>query len=121
MTTLEIAHRLVELCRVGKNFDAMQELYAGDIVSLEAFPMPDGAREYKGKGPVIAKSEGWAAVHEVHGARIEGPLVVGSHFAITFWFDVTHKPTGERRQLEELAVYQVAGGKIVREEFFYGA
>jgi ketosteroid isomerase-like protein len=119
MDTLTIANRLVELCRVGKNFDAMHELYADDIVSVEAYPMPDGVREFKGKGAVIAKSEGWAAQHEIHGARVEGPLVGGSHFAVSFWFDVTNRPSGQRHQMEELAVYQVAGGKIVREEFFY--
>jgi ketosteroid isomerase-like protein len=121
MDTTAIANRLVELCRLGKNFDAMQELYSDDVVSVEAFPMPDGTREFKGKAGVIGKSEGWAAIHEVHDARVGGPLVAEPHFCVSFWFDVTNKVTGQRMQMDELAVYQVADGKIVREEFFYGA
>jgi ketosteroid isomerase-like protein len=121
MTTQAIAQRLVELCAKGENFAAMHELYAENIVSLEAFPMPGGAREFAGKAAVIAKSEGWGAAHEIHGARIDGPLVAGAYFCVSFWFDVTNKASGQRMQMEELAVYAVADGKIVREEFFYGA
>jgi ketosteroid isomerase-like protein len=121
MDTQTVANRLAELCRAGKNFDAMQELYADNVVSVEAFPMPDGTRECKGKVAVIAKSHGWSQAHEIHAARVEGPLVAGGHFCISFWYDVTNKPSGQRMQMHELAVYQVANGQIVREEFFYGA
>ena len=34
-------------------------------------------------------------------------------------YDLTNKQSGQRFQMEEVAVYQVSGGKIVREEFFY--
>lgn len=121
MDTLTIANRLVELCGAGKNFDAMNELYADGIVSVEAMAMPGGTREFAGKAAVIGKSEAWASMHEIHGAKVEGPVVAGAHFCVSFWFDITNKASGQRMQMAELAVYQVAGGKIVREEFFYGA
>jgi len=47
--------------------------------------------------------------------------MAGEKFAVVFDFDVTPKETGKREALREIAVYTVAGEKIVREEFFYGA
>ncbi|MBV8867656.1 MAG: hypothetical protein JO210_19815, partial [Acidobacteriaceae bacterium] len=63
--------------------------------------------------------EWWAANHEVHSAKVEGPLVASSHFAVVFKLDVTFKPQKRRFQMEEVAVYKVADGQIVYEEFFY--
>ncbi len=48
-----------------------------------------------------------------------GPLVAGAHFSVGFKLDVTFKPAGKRFVMEEIAVYKVADGKIVYEEFFY--
>jgi hypothetical protein len=45
--------------------------------------------------------------------------VAGSHFTVVFKFDVTFKPQNKRFNMEEVAVYKVAAGKIVYEEFFY--
>ena len=36
-----------------------------------------------------------------------------------FSYDVTNKPSGRRRQMEEAGLFTVEGGTIVREEFFY--
>lgn len=118
MTTKEIAHRLVDLCKEGKNFDAMRELYADDIVSVEAAPR-EGISEFQGKEPVIAKSADWAAAHEIHKLGIEGPFVSGDRFATIFDISVTPKATGQRVDMREIALYDCAGGKIVCEEFFY--
>jgi hypothetical protein len=38
---------------------------------------------------------------------------------VVFKMDVTFKPQSRRFQMEEVAVYKVADGKIVYEEFFY--
>ena len=41
-------------------------------------------------------------------------------FAVIFGFDVSNRQSGERTQMQEVAVYTVNdNGKIVREEFFY--
>lgn len=119
MTTKEVADKLAALCRAGKFNEAIKALYASDIVSVEAAPMPDGSRESTGLEAVVGKNEWWAANHEVHSASVEGPLVSESHFCVRFVIDITPKATGERVTLDELAVYQVANGKIVREQFFY--
>ncbi len=57
--------------------------------------------------------------HEVHSSTVEGPLVAGSHFTVTFKLDITFKPQNKRFKMEEIAVYKVVDGKIVYEEFFY--
>ena len=120
MTTSEVAARFVELCSQFKNFDAMKELYADNIVSVEAAPRPNGSLETAGKAAVIEKSAGWAGVHEIHGASCTGPYILHDRFAVNFVFDITPKSTGKRMSVAEIAVYTVAGGKITREEFFYG-
>jgi ketosteroid isomerase-like protein len=115
MSTQSIAKRFVELCNEGRNFDVMREMYAEDIVSVEA----SGAQT-AGKAPVIQKSERWAAANEIHGEKVRGPFFNGSdQFAVIFHFEVTRKDTGERISLEEVAVYTVQGEKITREQFFY--
>ena len=45
--------------------------------------------------------------------------MAGSQFAVVFKMDVTYKPENKRVKMEEIAVYKVANGKIVYEEFFY--
>jgi len=57
--------------------------------------------------------------HEVHSVAVEGPLVAGPQFAVTFKLDVTFKPESKRFTMEEIALYKVADGKIAHEEFFY--
>ena len=120
MTTQEVANKLVSLCSAGKFHDAITTLYGPEIVSVEAMAPPGGSRETKGFDAVVGKNEWWTANHEVHSGKVEGPLVAGNHFAVTFKFDVTFKPESKRMQIEEIAIYEVANGKIAREEFFYG-
>lgn len=119
MTTQEVADTLVKLCREGKFHEATQKLYSPDIVSMEAGAPAGQSRESKGLDAVMAKGEWWMSNHEVHSVVVEGPLVAGSHFAVVFRMDVTFKPQSKRFTMEEVAVYKVADGKVVYEEFFY--
>jgi len=119
MTTQQVADTLVKHCKEGKFEEAMTALYSPDIVSMEAGAPPGQSRESKGLAAVKAKGEWWVSNHDVHGIQVEGPLVAGSHFSVTFKMDVTFKPQSRRFQMEEVALYKVADGKIVYEEFFY--
>ena len=119
MSTQEVADTLVKLCSEGKFEEAMKTLYSPDIVSVEASAPPGQSRESKGFAAVMAKGEWWTSNHEIHSTTVEGPLVAGSHFATVFKMDVTFKPQARRFKLEEVAVYKVADGKVVYEEFFY--
>jgi len=119
MTTAEVAHKLVGLCKEFKNFEAMELLYEPSIVSVEAMPGPDGSFETTGKPAVIAKSANWAAAHEIHSASVEGPFVGVDKFSVIFDFEVTNKASGQRMKMREVGVYTVTGGLITREEFQY--
>ena len=119
MTTQEVADQLVQLCKEGKFSEAVATLYSEEIVSVEAGAPPGQSRETKGLEGVKAKGEWWVANHEIHTAVVEGPLVAGSHFSVAFKFEVTFKPQNRRFLMEEIALYKVADGKVVYEEFFY--
>ena len=51
----------------------------------------------------------------------DGPLAHGDRFVVGFQYDVTNKPSGKRMKMDEVGLYTVRNGKIVREEFFYDA
>lgn len=120
MNTMEIARKMVELCGQGKNEEALNTLFAQDMVSVEACEMPGApARECRGLAAVKAKGEWWMANHEIHSANISGPWPHDDRFIVGFQYDVTHKPSGQRIKMDEAALYTVNNGKIVREEFFY--
>ena len=117
MSTQEVATRLVELCREGKNLDAINELYSDNIVSKE--PKGSQTELVEGKHAVIAKNQQWFdMVQQIHSIKIGEPIVTGNFFACAMDMDVTYKQHG-RMAMSEIAVYQVKDGRIVADEFFY--
>ena len=120
MNTIEIAKKLVEFCKQGKNREALDTLFADDAVSVEAMAMPGAQQESKGLAAIKGKGEWWVANHEVHAATITGPWPHGDRFIVGFNYDVTNTPSGKRMQMDEVGLFTVRNGKIVREEFFYG-
>ncbi len=119
MNTMDIANKMVNLCKQGKNHEALNTLFSDDVVSVEAGAMPGMSRESKGLAAVKAKGEWWMANHEVHSANITGPWPHDDKFIVGFQYDVTNKPSSKRMELDEVGLYTVKNGKIVREEFFY--
>jgi hypothetical protein len=121
-TTLEVGKRLVALVNQGKPNEAMNTLYAPNIVSIEAHGNPQIPARMEGINAVRGKSEWWEKNHTVHSGLAEGPWPHGDRFIVRFKFDVTAKSgpfAGKRMQLDEAALYTVKDGKIVHEEFFY--
>ncbi|MBM7067729.1 nuclear transport factor 2 family protein [Actibacterium sp. 188UL27-1] len=117
----EVADALANHCRTQTEAEALNTLYHPDAVSVEAMAMPgsDGA-ETKGLEGIRGKHAWWDANFEVHGGAVEGPFMHGDdRFGLIFRLDATNKQTGERSNMEEIAVYHVSDGKITREEFFY--
>ena len=125
MTTQQVADRLVELIRAGEHAKAQDELYSANIVSIENPVEPNDMMKYyevTGMDAVKDKLEKWlAGVEEIHDAQTSDPLVSKNCFAINMTTDATFKDTTGmgRMKIEELGVYSVKGGKIVREEFIY--
>ena len=93
--------------------------YAEGAVSVEALAPPGGQQETKGLAAIQAKGEWWRANHEIHSASVSGPWPNGNRFVVGFQYDVTNTPSGQRMKMDEVGLYTVENGKIVREEFFY--
>jgi len=120
--TLTVGKRLVELCKQGKNDEAMDTLYSPNIVSVEAGGGGNMPAKMEGIAAVKGKSEWWVANHEVHKAEAEGPYPNGDRFVVHFKYEVTAKAgpmAGKRFVMDEAALYTVKDGKITHEEFFY--
>ena len=117
MTTTEVANKLVSLCREGKNMDAVHELYADNIVSVE----PSGSRHERveGKANVIQKeNEFFSMIEEVHASEVSDPVISESFFSVRMIMDITLKGMG-RMKMDEICVYGVSNGKISFEQFFF--
>lgn len=120
MSVQEIAEKLVALCNEGRSEEAVQELYADDVISIEGADTPDMPARMEGVAAVRQKNQWWFANHDVHAIVASGPFIGhrDDQFAVQFDIDVT--PTGgERYRMTEVALYTVRGGKIVQEEFLY--
>jgi len=56
----------------------------------------------------------------VHSAEVDGPFIgEGDKFSVYYKYDITAKPQNKRAVMEEMALYTVKDGKVVREQFFY--
>ena len=118
-STSLLAQELVELCRQGRNLDAVEKFYDRNVESIEPVADENMPAEIKGIDAVRSKNQWWLDNNEVHSAEVNGPFVGEDQFAVQYTFDVTSKPTGQRVQGTEMALYRVRDGKIVREQFFY--
>lgn len=125
-STLEIGNQLASLCREGKNLEAVDTLYAQDIVSVEVMDCPEMnmPRIMTGIEAVRGKNVWWLENHEIHSKEITGPFPNDDKFILLMKYDCTCTAPGpmhnQRMQMVEAALYTVnAQGKIAREEFFY--
>ncbi len=116
--TKEIAEKLVNWCKNGDFEKPYQHLYSPDIVSIENDGSAEGAR-VEGFEGIQKKGEWWKENFEVHSTTVSDPVVAKNWFSLRFEMDTTHKPSGQRSTMSEIAVYQVKEGKIIKEQFFY--
>lgn len=117
--TATIAEELVAFCKEGRFLDAINTLYSPEIVSVESMGNETMPKEMRGIDAIRGKNQWWGENNEVHSSVVDGPFVGEDKFAVYYNFDVTFKPTGKRMPMEEMALYSVRDGKIVREQFFY--
>jgi len=119
MNLREIADELVAGCRENRARANLDRLYAPDAVSVEAADMGQG-REAAGLDAIRAKHDWWESAMEVLDGSVSDPMPHGEdRFAVIFRMTAREKATGKVSQMEEVGVYIVADGRIVREEFFY--
>ena len=118
MTTQDVANRFNELAQTGQWDKVQEELYADDAASVEPPNVP-GMESVKGKDAIRQKGQQFnEAVEEMHGGYSSEPQVAGNFFSVAMGMDCTMKGAG-RTKMDEIAVYEVRDGKIVKEQFFY--
>ena len=120
MSVQTVAGQFMELVNQGKHFEFMRNLYAPEMVSVEA----DG-REFVGKDVVIHKSEVFQGNNNILSQDLRGPFFLGDpkasagRFAVYTSLDFAPKSGGARVTHEEVGLYTVKNDKVTREEFFY--
>lgn len=118
MTTQEVANRFYELAQQGDWGAIQDELFSSNAESIEPASAPEprhvaGIDAIKQKGAMFAEM-----TEEVHGGFTNEPIVAGNHFSVAMGMDVTMKEQG-RMKMDEIAVYEVKDGKIIKEQFFF--
>ncbi len=119
MTNQEIAKKYVALIQQGKHEECLGSLFAEDAISVEAAAVPGMDRTSNGLEAIRAKSEWWTTNHIVHEEEVHGPYPHDNRFAVRFAYDITYKPSGQRIHMDEVGLFTIENGKIVKEEFFY--
>jgi len=118
MTTAEIAQRFNTLAKEGNWNQIQDELFAENAVSIEP-PGAPGLQSAEGMKAIKQKAKDFEqSVEEMHGGYSSDPLVAGNYFAVAMGLDATFKQMG-RMKMDEIALYEVKDGKIVKEQFFY--
>ncbi len=121
MTTQETAARHHEMANQRKFIEIQDTLYHEDVVCQEpekaaAMGMAiftNGREAVKAKG--IARR---ATIETTHSYTCSEPIVAGEFFSVVLKQDVTFKGK-QRVTLEEVGVFHVKDGKVVKEQFFY--
>jgi ketosteroid isomerase-like protein len=118
MTIQEIANRFSELTQSAQWDKIQDELYSNDAVSIEPAHSP-GFKTVEGMAAIKEKGKQFQEmIEEMHGGFCTAPVVGGPCFSVAMGMDVTLKGMG-RVNMDEIAVYEVRDGKIVKEQFFY--
>jgi hypothetical protein len=118
MTTIQVAARFHELSQQEKWFEIQDELFAENVRSIEP-PGANGLPNAEGKAAVRMKGEAIVSqVEKVHGSYTSAPVVGGSFFSVGRELDMDVRGLG-RTQMNEVMLYEVKDGRIVREQFFY--
>ena len=118
MTTAEVAAKFNLLSKEGKWDKIQDELFAENAVSIEP-PNSPGMQSVEGLPAIKQKGKMFnEMVEEMHGGYSTDPVVAGNHFSVAMGMDVTMKGMG-RSKMDEIVLYEVKDGKIMKEQFFY--
>ncbi len=120
MTTREIADRFYQLSQEFKWKEIQDELYDENAQSIEPdHAAAQGLKNVQGMEGIKKKADDFEnMVEEMHGGYTGKPIVAGNHFAVAMGMEATFKGMG-RQKMDEICVYEVKDGKIVKEQFFF--
>jgi hypothetical protein len=121
MTTQEVATTYHQMASQRKFIEIQDTLYHQNVVCQEpdkaaAMGMAvftNGLDAVKAKG--IARR---ASIETMHTYDVGVPIIAGEFFSLVLKQEVTFKGK-PKMALEEIGVFQVQDGKIVKEQFFY--
>lgn len=121
MTTKEIAEKYQEMMNQRKFVEIQDTFYDENVVSQEPEKAAAMGLAVVTKGVVAVKAKGVArraTIEAMHSYICSTPLVAGDFFTVTLSQEITFigKP---RMSIEEIGVFQVQNGKVVKEQFFY--
>ncbi len=118
MNPMQVGQRLIELTTQDQDHIALDELYADNVVSVEAGNGDEEAQTWEGIDAVREKHAWWNGVATMHEVTAEGPYAGGGadQFVVKFGMDVTMEGQ-ERAMMVEVGIYEVQDGKIVRETY----
>lgn len=121
MSVMEIGQKLVAAVNSGRESEDafVVDFYDENIISIEGQGSEEMPQGMNGLGAVQGKHNWWYDNNEVHGSVATGPYCGhrDDQFVVRFNLDTT-PVGGERGQMEEVAIFTVANGRIVQEEFF---
>jgi hypothetical protein len=118
MTTQEVAARFNELAQKEKWFEIQDEFFADNVKSIDP-PNSPYFGYAEGKAAVRKKGEDFVKrIEAVHRVYTTEPVVTGNHFAVGREKDLTVQGLG-RIQINQIMLYEVKGGQIISEQFFY--
>ena len=118
LTTKEVAVRFNELAKQEKWFEIQDELFAGNVKSIDP-PNSPYFGYAEGKAVVRKKGEDFVKkIEAAHRRHTTEPIIAGNHFAVGREVDITVQGYG-RIQINEIMLYEVKDGEIISEQFFY--
>ena len=118
--TKEIAYQIKNNTQNGDFNANYDNFYADDVVAYE----PEGnafgvVRELKGRNAIAERANGFhQMIDQVLSRTTSEPLIAGEYFTFHLRQEFMLKGIGYF-QLDELCLFRVKDGKIVREEYFY--
>ena len=119
MTTKQVAEKYYELIQQHQYEQIQNQLYAHNAVSIE--PENDSNLPLVVEGiKAIRQKEGlfFAQVDEMFGSYMSETVVSTFFFSMMTGMDVKMKGK-QRKKKEQICVFEVRDGKIVKEQFFY--
>jgi hypothetical protein len=118
MSDIEIiANRLVTLLKQKKFLEAQEELFAADAVSQEPEKLKE--RSVSGLDAIMQKEKYFLKnIKEWNRFEITKPIISKNHFSVGMITEV-EMITGDQISINEIIVYEVGNGKIIKEQFFF--
>ena len=114
MTTSEVANKVVTNCRSGNFFGNYDEVYSEDVVKYENASGPTNGL----KAVLNGAKNFHATIKKVLSRDVSEPLVAGNYFVFRLCQEFQLEEIGYYK-LDELCLFEVEGGKIICEEYFY--